>query len=112
MRGTGVSPSPRKIITRPSAPGCSARSSTIDRSPDRGGSEGLRAQGQVVGDDVDDLVVIEVGLPGQMLLVLLPGLLRLRLRVFLLVGIIVGDEVGAELLLVEGDRVPGLALDE
>ncbi len=80
--------------------------------PARGGGQDLRAEGQVIGDDVDHFVVVEVGRPDLALGEFL--LLALFLGLFLgglFLGVF-GDVLGSELRLVERDRVPGLALDD
>ena len=82
----------------------------IRGGPDRGLGDDLGAEGQVVGDDTDDLVVVVVRLPGRPLLELL---LLVELGLLVVLGfVIVGDELGLELLLVQGDLVLGLALGE
>ena len=65
---------------RASGGGPSGRHSLIGTfDPHRVGREGLGAERQVVGDDPDDLVVVEVGLPDRALGVLLLLLVLLEL---------------------------------
>src|SRR4051794_34480265 len=79
------------------------------------GGEDLRAEAQVVGHDPDDLVVVEVGLPGGVLGELLAGLVLLGgllVGVLLLVLVVVERGLVAELLLVQRDGVPRLAVGD
>src|SRR5512135_2307702 len=77
----------------------------VDTNGGRG--QDLGAQGQVVGDDPEDLVVVIIRLPNNVLVVLL---LPLVLAVVQLAQVLVGDELGLEPRLVERDGMPLLAV--
>ena len=84
--------------------------SVLDLGTEWGRGQDFATQGQVIADDVQDLVVVEVRLPGLGIGHPLAGALGLGLGLVLV--LFLADGLGAELGLVQRDGVASLALDD